>query len=183
MMTKLMYLAKHNLLVPLYGNNFMDHDDPKTRVCALYLELLAKVSCQGYTYPNSDYSHPKPVWNYTRNVGSTYPIVEEHLKRLQNAILKISSECMLAIAKHGKKQIVNKLEQRVPIKDVVNMEWRLMEKAKFRNNMISKVTGGTKKSKVWLIEPSFMIAQGSLRTEHQEMMVEKDGELQCWVAN
>jgi hypothetical protein len=44
MMTKLMYLAKHNLPVPLHGNNFMDHDDPKTRVCALYLELLAKVS-------------------------------------------------------------------------------------------------------------------------------------------
>jgi hypothetical protein len=62
--------------------------------------------CQGYTYPNGDYSRPKPVWNYTRNVGGTYLIVEEHLKRLQNAILKkISGECMLTFAKHVKKQI------------------------------------------------------------------------------
>jgi hypothetical protein len=43
---------------------------------------------------------------YSRNVGGTYPIVEEHLKCLQNVILKkISGECMLAFAKHVKKQI------------------------------------------------------------------------------
>jgi hypothetical protein len=52
MMTKLMYLAKHNLPVPLHGINFTDHDDPKTRVCALYLELLAKMSEQHQ--PDSD---------------------------------------------------------------------------------------------------------------------------------
>jgi hypothetical protein len=54
MMTKLKYLAKYNLPVPLYRNNFMYHDDPKTRVCALYLELLAKVSEH---QPDSDEIH------------------------------------------------------------------------------------------------------------------------------
>jgi hypothetical protein len=75
----------------------------------------------------------------------------------------------------------NGLEQRAPIKDVVNMELRLMEKAKFQKNTISQVTisaQGAKKGEVWLIEPSFMTAQGSLRTEYQEVIVEKDGELQ-----
>jgi hypothetical protein len=43
MMTKLIHLAKHNLPVPLYRNNYIDNDYPKSRLCALYLKLLAKV--------------------------------------------------------------------------------------------------------------------------------------------
>jgi hypothetical protein len=39
-----MHLTKHNLPVPLYRNNYVDYDDPKSRLCTLYLELLVKVS-------------------------------------------------------------------------------------------------------------------------------------------
>jgi hypothetical protein len=32
MMTKLMHLTKHNLLVPLHGNNYVDYDDLKSKL-------------------------------------------------------------------------------------------------------------------------------------------------------
>jgi hypothetical protein len=70
MMTKLMYLAKHNLFVPLHRNNFMDHDDPKTRVCALYLELLAKASKY---QPDSDEIH---LIEQTNKIDVYYDMLE-----------------------------------------------------------------------------------------------------------
>jgi hypothetical protein len=65
-----MYLAKHNLPVPLHRNNFMDHDDPKTRVCALYLELLAKMSEH---QPDSDKIH---LIEQTKKIDIYYDILE-----------------------------------------------------------------------------------------------------------
>jgi hypothetical protein len=65
-----MYLANHNLPVPLHGNNFMDHDDPKTRVCVLYLELLAKVSEH---QPDSDEIH---LIEQTKKIEFYYDMLE-----------------------------------------------------------------------------------------------------------